>query len=248
MNDSTDENKNENYHINDNLPIMENKISSTLLMCRKIQNHESNRVLKILFDSSGSNTMIHESCLPKDAVPSPLENGPVIFQTVAELLHTQQTVFLSDILLPEFDKMNRINGSEAYAFDSPCRYDMILGRDLLHKIGLNLDFGEKVMKWIDSVVPMKTNDFWTSPLSYHRALDDDEFDAFATTILDAKYEKVAITDVVKHLKHLSFSKQQQLQALLDKYTTLFDGGLGHYKNQQVHIDLDPSVSPKHFKR
>ena len=248
MYDSTDGNNNENYHIDENLPAVENKIPSTLLMCRKIQNHESNRILKILLDSGGSHTMIHSSCLPKGAVPSPLENGPVQFQTVAGMLQSQRKVFLSDILLPEFDKTKRINGSGAFVFDSHCRYDMIVRRDLLHKIGLNLDFENKVMRWIDSIVPMKTDNFWTSPLSYHWALDDDdEFDAFATTILHAKYEKVDIADVVIQLKHLSFNKQQRLQAVLDKYTTLFDGGLGHYKNKKVHIDLDPSVPPKHFK-
>ena len=127
--------------------------------------------------------MIHASCLPKGAVPSPLENGPVRFQTVAGMLQSQRKVFLSDILLPEFDKTKQINGSGAYVFDSPCRYDMILGRDLLHKIGLNIDFENKVMKWIDSIVPMKTDDFWISPSSYHWALDeDDEFDTFATIL------------------------------------------------------------------
>ena len=34
--------------------------------------------------------------------------------------------------------------------------------------------------------------------------------------------------------------------MLNKYTTLFDGGLGHYKNKKFHIDSDPSVPPKHF--
>ena len=43
---------------------------------------------------------------------------------------------------------------------------MTLERDLLHKIGLNIDFENKVIKWIDSIVPMKIDDFWTSHLSY----------------------------------------------------------------------------------
>ena len=47
------------------------------------------------------------------------------------------------MLLPEFDKTKRINGSEVFVFDSPCRYNIILGQDILHKIGLNLDFSEK---------------------------------------------------------------------------------------------------------
>ena len=52
------------------------------------------------------------------------------------------------------------------------------------------------MRWLDSVVPMKTPSFWHTPLSYFWAMDGeeketDEFDCFATTnTLDAKYEKI----------------------------------------------------------
>ena len=35
--------------------------------------------------------------------------------------------------------------------------------------------------------------------------------------------------------------------MLEKYNTLFGGGLGKYKQSKFHIDLDPTVPLKHFK-
>ena len=47
----------------------------------------------------------------------------------------------------------------------------------------------------------------------------------AISILEAKYEKVDIKDVVKEQKHLTITQQQELQKVLEKYNKLFDGTL-----------------------
>ena len=76
----------------------------------------------------------------------------------------------------------------------------------------------------------------------------DEFDCFATTkILDAKYEKVEISDVIAQQHHLSQHQKNLLQNVLKNYSTFFDGGLGKYKQSKVHIGLDPTVPPKLLK-
>jgi hypothetical protein len=43
-------------------------------------------------------------------------------------------------------------------------------------------------------------------------------------ILEAKYEKVNIKDVVAQSKHLSNTEQQQLFAVLTQFQSLFDSG------------------------
>ena len=40
-------------------------------------------------------------------------------------------------MLPKFDKTKRIHGVIAGIFDTPCKYDVILGRDFLTNIGVN---------------------------------------------------------------------------------------------------------------
>ena len=249
---NTNQNTFYNYH-NEPQNIEENnKIPSTLLVCRIIQNQEALMPTKMLLDSGASDTMIHSRCLPSGATPSIIPDGKTKFQTVAGLLDTNRKVFLDNIVFPEFDKTKRISGATAYVFDTECKYDMIIGRDILHKIGLTLCFDKKEMRWLDSTLPMKTADFWQTPLSYFWALDDDVnedgLDLYtATKIEEAKYEKIEINDVINTQNHLNKEQQNKLKNVLEKYNKLFDGGLGHYTKTKIHIDLDPSIQPRHFK-
>lgn len=60
-------------------------------------------------------------------------------------------------------------------------------------------------------------------------------------------KKGKIDDVIKQQTHLNTDKKSKLKNVLEKYNVLFDGGLGHYTKSKVHIDIDPSVTPRHFK-
>lgn len=202
--------------------------------------------------------MIHSRCLPPGTTTQLLPQGPRKFQTVAGTMTTQRMVWLDDISLPEFDKSKRIDGGRyALVFDAPCKYDMIVGRDLLQKIGLTMSFESHTMKWMDHEVLMKTERFiQTTPhyfYSHPTFLDEAEDPDFdpdffaAQKILDAKYDKVDIDDVISQQTHLNTGQKDGLRSVLSKYDTLFDGSLGHYKGKKVHIDLDKSVPPKHFK-
>ncbi len=70
-------------------------------------------------------------------------------------------------------------------------------------------------------------------------------DCFATAILDAKYEKVNVDDVVEQLTHLSKSQRDDLLNMLKDFSNLFDGTLGVYPHRKFHIDIMPDAKPKH---
>lgn len=53
---------------------------------------------------------------------------------------------------------------------------MILGRDLLEKFGLIINFADRKMSWLDGEVVMKTPDFWNNPASYCSVFDEDDDD------------------------------------------------------------------------
>ena len=82
---------------------------------------------------------------------------------------------------------------------------------------------------------------------YQMDLEDEDLpdlEAYASTILDAKYEKVDIDDLIKeHCSHLNKVQQNQLKEILLKYDKLFDGVLKEYPGQPMHIDLQPAASP-----
>ena len=130
------------------------------MMARTIQGHESKRMLKVLLDSGGTKTMIHEKCLPPGATPALLTSGSQRFRTTAGEFTTNRSVHCKDVILPEFDETRRVDGIECFVFNQPCRYDIILGVDFLVKAGIQLDFEKQVIKWFDDTIPMKTFEYW----------------------------------------------------------------------------------------
>jgi hypothetical protein len=70
---------------------------------------------------------------------------------------------------------------------------------------------------------------------------------FAIEILDAKYEKVWIKDVVNPLEYLSTQQKADLKQVLSEFTKLFDGTLGVYPHKEFHIELKPGAKPRHAR-
>ena len=51
----------------------------------------------------------------------------------------------------------------------------------------------------------------------------------------------------KDKKHLSKPKRKELEKILQKFDTLFDGGLGHYRDELIHLELEEGAIPVHAK-
>ena len=63
---------------------------------------------------------------------------------------------LSNLSLPEFVDGRKITNLSAQVFDSEnCHYDIILGRDFMESIGLDIQFSTGSIKWLDTIVDMK---------------------------------------------------------------------------------------------
>ena len=118
----------------------------------------------------------------------------------------------------------------------PHRYDMIIGCDVMGKLGIMLDFKDQTMTWDDSTIRMKDpesfpdlldpiNDFFWSNDHYETEAIQ-EASACLQKILDAKYAPADLDEVVRMCGHLTDDEKCQLHALLSKYDHLFDGTLG----------------------
>jgi transposase-like protein len=55
-------------------------------------------------------------------------------------------------------------------------------------------------------------------------------DCYAIKILDAKYEKVQIDEVVNQLKHLNIQQKADIKRVLSEFTKIFDG------TESTHIE------------
>ncbi len=76
---------------------------------------------------------------------------------------------------------------------------------------------------------------------------EDWLECFATEILDAKYEKTDVAEVVKRLTHLNAHQKADLLQVLQENNKMFDGTLGVYPHKKVHIDIDPNAKPVHSR-
>ena len=114
------------------------------------------------------------------------------------------------------------------------------------------------MEWYDAILPMRdpfglsAKNFDDMEDSLHVQLEDEMFgqdwlDSYATEILDAKYEKTDINDLVDKLDHLNNDQKNDLRKVLNKNAKLFNGTLGVYPHKKVHIDIDPKAEPVHAR-
>ena len=130
------------------------------------------------------------------------------------------------------------------------RYDMILGRDMLRELKINLNF-EK-----DSIdlqhgqlqIPMTDCDAVSEDLQYTTGIKEPQstIDAVkrVSEILDAKYAPISPTKILENSEHLTKEQKHALKSVLEKHEDLFDGTLGKWKDVVHDIELkDPNTKP-----
>jgi hypothetical protein len=70
---------------------------------------------------------------------------------------------------------------------------------------------------------------------------------YAVEILDAKYGKVEVDEVINQLNHLNTEQKEDLRKVLMDHTKLFDGTLGVYHHRKLYIALVPGGIAKHAR-
>ena len=198
--------------------------------------------------------------------------APITNQTLAGTFTANEEVKLHNILLPEFHKTRCIQTLMARIFDHGCRYDMILGRNLMNDLGIVLDFNTKSMAWDGSTVTMReydqtqeqtslatnllldiidsnleANDSITlldQPSEVHYQEKDVDPSGYKTkTIRTSLYEPSNLQDIVDKCVYLLPSQREQLYSLLNQFHNLFDGRLKTFKGPPVHLELIENPVP-----
>ena len=208
-----------------------------------LRTSNSTTPLKILLDSGASSTLIQAS---KAQALTKIKTDSTKWTTSSGSFHTTQKVEVN-IALPELSN-NRTICAHVHVAPKLNEFDMIIGRDLLSKLGITLNFKESSIQWDDIEIPMKPEDA-TAQKHFHIA-DSPTLDAATERIkhiLDAKYEAANLNEIANSCTHLSQDKQQSLQALLEKYNCLFDGSLGTWTGEPYNIELKPDATPYHAR-
>ena len=104
------------------------------------------RPLLCLFDSGSTSSWISSGALPQ-GIQGRRVSSPITGATLAGSLTSYRDVDLNNLAFPEFYTSRRLDSLTAHVFHTPCRYDMILGRDLLFMLGLKIEFDSAEMTW-----------------------------------------------------------------------------------------------------
>ena len=198
--------------------------------------------------------------------------APVTNQTLAGNFTANEEVNLQGVLLPEFHKTRRLQTLMAKIFDQGCRYDMILGRNLMNELGIVLNFEDKSITWDGSTVAMRAydqdhdsttlatnllldvidgrlevNDSITTldkPSDLHYQEKDVDPAGYKTTTIRASlYEPSNLQNIVDKCVYLLPLQREQLRSLLTRFETLFDGRLKTFKGPPVHLELIDNPVP-----
>ena len=201
--------------------------------------------IRILLDSGATKSIVFYNAAKKLRLKR--DTKRTVWTTLAGQFETNQK---TEVLfkLNEFDKSTTVR-HDFTVCKQKSNYDMIIGVDLMTKLGIILNFGDKTMQWKHVSVPMKNRDatrhtsFFVAKESVHVADATDRI----RQILDAKYEPANLEEVAKANPELNKKQQDLLLTLLRKYSSLFDGTIGKWKGKPYDIELKPGVSPYHAR-
>ena len=200
--------------------------------------------LKALLDSGGGGTLVSESFAKKLRVKS--NRSQQVWTTPGGNMTTTSKV-KAQFTLPELHD-NRMIEWDVHVTKTLGAYDMIIGRDLLEFLGMDVRFSNLTVEWEGSSMPFK--DLHASPLESYHINDPVSVEERATRvkrILDAKYEPADLESVCSKQTQLQRDQQQKLLTLLEKYSDLFDGTLGKWKGTEVDLELKEDAKPYHAK-
>ncbi len=235
-------------------PPLHNLAPITIAHVQSRPNDKKVHRLKVLLDSGASATIIQSEHVKK--LPT-LPAEPAKWTTNAGVFTTHEMCSIK-FTLPEFFQNRTIDWKvHVDSSPGPHRYDMIIGRDLLREMGITLDFSQHAIIWDNASILMK--DYGTLENKIKQAPEfhwhDEAFETEALQsaserikkILDAKYDKADLNQIVEECDYLNHEEQMLLLQLLKKHEHLFDGTLGRWDAQPYNIELKPDAKPYHSR-
>ena len=114
-----------------------------LAVIGSLQGQTVAKSLVVLLDSGSKTTWINKKSMPKGihgyTIPA------VTSTTLAGTFTSSEQVCVEDLVLPEYNPKASLAKTKAQVFHAECRYDMILGRDVLRAFGIKIDFEQDLM-------------------------------------------------------------------------------------------------------
>jgi hypothetical protein len=116
-------------------------------------------------------------------------------------------------------------------------YDLVLGRELMHEIGIDICFSAAEVRWDNASIPMKSVDKSTQEFEQELLFTQDPLITDAERIqkiVETKCSPADLNKIVTECNLLNPNQQESLHVLLKKFEHLFDGTLGNKINPYDH--------------
>ena len=157
-------------------------------------------------------------------------------------------------MLSEFSKSRIICPKGIRLLPDACNlpYDLIIGRELMHELKLDILFSENEVLWDGLCLPMHSTKTAISEMNIDlNAIYQDAGESESVKkegehlmkILDASYKTPDIDKEVDQMDHLSDFQKILLKALLKCHEMLFDGTLGKWTGDPIDIKLKEGSKP-----
>ena len=221
-----------------------------LVATRKLKTgNQKFQTVRVLFDSGSSGCLINHKFTTRLKNISSHESQ---WTTKSGMFITKRKCKV-ELILPELHRDKHITWPMHVdeSDNIAAKYDVIIGRDLLQGVGIDLLFSTQEIQWSNATAPMRPIDI----------MKNDAVETIADTILEqeivdedviqrmteTKYSPADLQAEVSKSSHLTQTEQHQLLQLLIKYESLFDGALGEWKTSPVHLELKEGATPYYGK-
>ena len=201
--------------------------------------------IRALLDSGASETLVASKFVKKLRTKNSTQ-GTTTWSTPAGELKTSQKVKVQ-FTIPELQEKRLLEWNVHVAEDMGA-YDMIIGRDIMTFLGIDIRFSSRIVEWDGREMPFKPSNA-TQENCYHveEAMAVNESLDRIKQILEAKYEAADLDKVCSNQSHLTQDEKEQLQSLLSRFEDLFDGTLGKWNLDPVELELKPDATPFHAR-
>ncbi len=216
----------------------------------KKKNGIKTRLIKALVDTGASETILVLSAARK--LPLKESSETKRWSTAAGTFDTSTKTKKVNFSIPELHANRTIQKSFHVVDDALIqRYEMIIGRDLIQTLGLEIKGNDLSIKWDDAAIPWRDMDSTKEDIflaeDFHSTEPVEQEIQRMTDILDAKYSKADLKKVAESADHLSPTKRDQLYKLLMTHEDLFDGTLGTFTGEPYDIKLKDNIEPFHTR-
>ena len=213
---------------------------------------------RVLFDSGsdGDLLFLKAGTARKSNILYTRRHSPQSWETSNGIFLTEKVARDLELTFPMFSHSKRIRIDpdiiEYNDEQSSPMFDLIIGTETMHKLGVKLDFSELQLTVDQITLPMlHIKDLQSKQARQQMYTDSEPLSTQddlkrVTRILDSTYEKANLEEVVKdNCAHLSDDQRHKLLELLETYEELFDGTLGDFQTEPVSFELKEGAKPWH---